>query len=93
MGEWFRAKKEGRQSLPLVNGRTVIDRGYNKTADVKLVCVEINPVKERGAEAGIPLHECDVIILIFPYQVATKKIKNKVNRIVSCAKTVLFRPN
>ena len=75
MGEWFRAKKEGRQSLPLVNGRTVIDRGYNKTADVKLVCVEINPVKERGAEPVIPLHNWDEITLICPYQGATKKWK------------------
>ena len=48
--ERFMDKKEGQKALPLVNRRTVINHGYNKTADGKLVCIEINPVKERGAE-------------------------------------------
>ena len=54
MGEWicerFREKKEGRKALPLANRTAVIDRRYNEMADGKLVCSEINPVKERGAE-------------------------------------------
>ena len=34
----------------MANRTAVIDRRYNKKADGKLVCIEINPVKERGAE-------------------------------------------
>ena len=50
MGEWFTVKKEGRKVLTLANRTAVIDRRYNEMADGKLVCIEINPVKERGAE-------------------------------------------
>jgi len=57
--DWFVAARTECRALPTANGTTVIDCRHGKTSGTRreLCRVEIYPVKERGAEPGLPLPE------------------------------------